>query len=133
MIAPGPASSGIASGKTEMSSAPPTVAELVRRARAALGAALEHHLERDQQQHHAARDPERRQADAEHAEQAIADEREAEQDQARDQGPLERHPAPLGRRPCPRVSASSTGTSPSGSMTTNSVVKRVQDDVEHGP
>ena len=72
--------------------------ELVGRARAPLGAPLEHHLERDQQQHHAARGAERRQADAEHAEQRLADEREAEQDQAREQRALERHPAPHRRR-----------------------------------
>jgi hypothetical protein len=40
---------------------------------AALGALLEHHLERDQEQHDAAGDAERIEADAERAQQILAD------------------------------------------------------------
>ena len=132
MIAPGPASSGIASGKTEMSSGPPTVlsssAERERRSvrrSNTISSAISSSITPP-----AVRNAGRPMPSS--ASTGSPDQREAEQDHGRDQRPLERHAPPLRPPRTPGVSASRTGTSPSGSMTTNSVVKRRQDDVEHG-
>ena len=68
-IDPGPAIIGIAIGKTETSSTLRRVDDLLRAVLAALGALFEHHFERDQEQHDAARDAEAIEADAERVEQ----------------------------------------------------------------
>ena len=66
---------------------------------APLGALLEHHVDGDQEQHDAARDPERGQRDAKRAEQILAEQREEEQNARGDQHRADRHRAAMrGRR-----------------------------------
>jgi hypothetical protein len=63
-IEPGPAIIGMPIGKTEMSSCSGSALHFLGAALAALGAALEHHVESDQEQHDPAGDPEGGEADA---------------------------------------------------------------------
>src|SRR3954468_24260995 len=65
---------------------------------AAGGALLEHHFERDQEQHDPAGDAEGGEADAERAEQALAEQGEEDQDEGGDSGRAERHRPAVGGR-----------------------------------
>ena len=85
-IEPGPAIIGIAIGKTEMSSTLAR-ADLLGPVLAPLGALLEHHVDRDQEEQDAAGDAEGGERDAESAEQILAEQREEEQDAGGDQRP----------------------------------------------
>ena len=78
-IEPGPAIIGIAIGKTEMSSGSRAL-DLLGPVLAALGALLEHHVDRDQEEEDAAGDPEGGERDAERAQQILAEQGEEEQD-----------------------------------------------------
>ena len=92
--APGPAIIGVASGKTEGSGpSSASVAPL-----APLGAPLEQHVDRHQEQQQPAGDAEGRQADADAAEQRLAGEAEDREQAEGDEDRAERDQPPLARR-----------------------------------
>mgnify|MGYP003649959903 CR=1 FL=1 len=64
---------------------------------APLGALLEHHFERDKEQHDAACNAEAVEFDMQCVEQILAEQREADEDDARDDHRADRHAAALGR------------------------------------
>ena len=97
VMAPGPAISGIASGKAAMSCRCSSTACSASLAARSL-AEPEHHLEGDREQQQPAGDAERRQCDAELPQQPVADQRRADQDRARDQAGAQRHLAAELRR-----------------------------------
>ena len=93
---------------------------------ATVGAALEEHVERGQEEQQPARDPEGRDRDADRGQQPLAEEPEEREECTKatsDRAPPD--PRPLLRRSCPRVSAMKSGASPIGSMMTKSVTKAV--------
>ena len=79
-IAPGPASIGMAIGNTETSSISGVSLHLLGARLAPLGALVEHHVERDQEQHDPARGAERVRARCAARQQLLAEQREQQQD-----------------------------------------------------
>ena len=130
-MAPGPAISGMASGKTDGSSARlgrPGVHLILAPRRAP----LEQHVERGEEQQDAARDAEGGHRDADEAQHRLAEhteERQAAPRPSRRRGWRWRGAVPV--MPC--VSATKSGASPNGSITTKSVTKAVtkNGDVAH--
>jgi hypothetical protein len=98
-IEPGPASIGIAIGKTETSSTCGCcVRTLFGALLAPLGALFEHHVDGDHEQHDPARDAEAVEFDVQRAEQVFAEQREDDEDAAGDQARAHRHDEGLPRR-----------------------------------
>ena len=90
---------------------------------APLGALLEHHVDRDQEQHDAAGDAEGGERDAERAEQILAEQGEEEQDARRRSAPSGSPSRGDGRRVASRVRPAKIGAQPGGSITTRKVTK----------
>ena len=118
-MAPGPASSGIASGNGG-DVAHVLLDRLLGGLAFAAHAHAEHHFGRDREQQQAAGDAERRQRNVQRVEKPIADQRGADEDRAGDDAGPTATPrrAARGR---PSVTARKVGARPIGSTTTNSV------------
>ena len=130
-VAPGPASMGIASGKIETSGRSSALGFLLGR-RALARALRAQHVDRQQEEQHAAGDAERAQRDAEHAEDHAAERAERGQHEAGGQRRAERR-APLVLERCRIPSSTRSSGTAAGASTTSSRVVSVEKVKERTP